>query len=465
MGAARASVRRVFVANRGEIAVRIVDACRKLGFESVIGTSTADRESLGARRADRAICIGPAAAAGSYLQMRAIVAAALGTGCDAVHPGYGFLSERAEFQRLCSEHGLRFVGPSAAAMDAVGDKLNARRIAATLGIPTVPGTGAIANAEAVLEFARQCGYPVLLKASAGGGGRGMRVVRAPDEVATAFTNAASEARAAFGDPTLFVERFVERARHIEIQVIADADGNVVHLGERDCTTQRRHQKLIEESPSPVITAETRMRMGEAAVRLARHVRYCSAGTVEFILDGDTGEFYFLEVNARIQVEHPVTEMVTGIDLVCEQLNVAFGQSLLFGQDDVAIRGHAIECRINAESPEREFAPSPGRLAIWQPPAGPHIRVDTHCYPGYFVPPFYDSMVAKLVVHGEDRDETIRKMVLALSEFDVEGIDTTIPFHKAVLGHSDFRNNRITTRWVEEKFMNDWRTSARTGPFQ
>ena len=350
-------------------------------------------------------------------------------------------------------------------MDAVGDKLNARRIAATLGIPTVPGTGAIANAEAVLEFARQCGYPVLLKASAGGGGRGMRVVRAPDEVATAFTNAASEARAAFGDPTLFVERFVERARHIEIQVIADADGNVVHLGERDCTTQRRHQKLIEESPSPVITAETRMRMGEAAVRLARHVRYCSAGTVEFILDGDTGEFYFLEVNARIQVEHPVTEMVTGIDLVCEQLNVAFGQSLLFGQDDVAIRGHAIECRINAESPEREFAPSPGRLAIWQPPAGPHIRVDTHCYPGYFVPPFYDSMVAKLVVHGEDRDETIRKMVLALSEFDVEGIDTTIPFHKAVLGHSDFRNNRITTRWVEEKFMNDWRTSARTGPFQ
>jgi acetyl-CoA carboxylase biotin carboxylase subunit len=445
-------VKRLFVANRGEIAVRIVNACRKLGVEAVVAVSEADRDSAAARMADRAVCVGPAPAAQSYLRMETLVAAARGTGCDALHPGYGFLAERAAFQRLCAEHGLTFVGPDASAIEAMGDKLQARRMAAQLDIPTVPGTDHVENAQQALEFGRKAGYPFLLKASAGGGGRGMRVVRAAGEAASAFDGASAEARAAFGDPTLFIERFIERARHVEIQVIADRHGNVIHLGERDCSTQRRHQKLIEEAPSPVLDDALRARMAEAAVRLARHVGYSSAGTVEFILDADTREFYFLEVNTRIQVEHPVTEMVTGADLVAEQIRVAGGEPLSLEQSQVRLRGHAIECRINAEDAERNFMPAPGRLSQWDPPTGAGIRLDTHCHAGYFIPPFYDSMIAKLIVHAIDRAGAVSAMQSALANFRVGGVPTTIPFHQAVLAHRDFTQGRVTTRWVEEVFM-------------
>ncbi len=445
-------MRRVFVANRGEIAVRIIRASRKLGLQAVVGVSEADRSSLAATMADRAVCIGPAPAAQSYLNMNAIVAAALGTGCNAIHPGYGFLAERGAFQRLCVDNGLIFVGPSAAAIEAMGDKLQARRTAAELGIPTVPGTDHVRSAAEALQFGSESGYPFLLKASAGGGGRGMRVVRTPHQVVTAFDGASAEARAAFGDPTLYIERYIERARHIEIQIVADAHGAVIHLGERDCSTQRRHQKLIEEAPSPVIDEALRTRMAEAAVRLARHVGYHSAGTVEFIFDLDAREFYFLEVNTRIQVEHPVTEMVTGVDLVGEQLRIAAGEPLSITQPDVTLSGHAIECRINAERPDRDFMPSPGHLTGWTVPSGPEVRVDSHCYVGYYIPPFYDSMIAKLIVRGTDRSEAIDGMARALQDFRVEGIHTTIPFHQSVLAHPDFIHNRVTTRWVEETFM-------------
>ena len=450
--AQQAGIRRVFVANRGEIAVRVIEACRKLGVQAVVGVSEADRDSLAARIADRAVCIGPAPAAQSYLKMETIVTAAKGTGCDAVHPGYGFLAERAGFQRLCAEHGLTFVGPPASAIEAVGDKLRARRLAAELGVPTVPGSDHVETAQRALEFGRQAGYPFLLKASAGGGGRGMRLVRTAEEVPAAFSAASAEAQAAFGDPTLYIERFIERARHIEVQVMADTHGNVIHLGERDCSTQRRHQKLIEEAPSPVLDDGLRARIADAAVRLLRHVGYVSAGTVEFIFDTDTRAFYFLEVNTRIQVEHPVTEMVTGADLVAEQIRVAGGAPLSLAQSDVRVRGHAIECRINAEMPERDFMPSPGRLSEWRTPAGEGIRVDSHCYPGYFVPPFYDSMIAKLIAHGPDRGAAISRLLRALASFTVGGVETTIPFHQAVLASPDFAEGRVTTRWVEETFM-------------
>jgi acetyl-CoA carboxylase biotin carboxylase subunit len=445
-------IKRLFIANRGEIAVRIIRACRKLGVEAVVGVSGADRESMAARMADRAVCIGPAQAVDSYLNQKAVVMAAIGTGCDALHPGYGFLSERAPFQRLCVDNGIVFVGPSADAIEAVGDKLQARRIAQELGVPTVPGTDHVKIAGDAIEFGRKAGYPFLLKASAGGGGRGMRVVRSPEEVLAAYESASAEARAAFGDPTLFIERYIERARHVEIQIIADNYGNIVHLGERDCSTQRRHQKIIEEAPSPVISPDLRTRMADAAVRLARRVGYSNAGTVEFILDLDTRDFYFLEVNTRIQVEHPVTEMVTGVDLVAEQIRVAGGSPLSLRQAAVNLEGHAIECRINAENAARDFMPSPGRLLQWVAPAGEGVRVDTHCHPGYFISPFYDSMIAKLIVHGHNRDQAVARMSDALHQFKVEGIDTTIPFHQAVLAHPDFLNNRVTTRWVEETFI-------------
>ena len=447
-------IKRVFVANRGEIAVRVIYACRALGIETVIGVSEADRDSLGARLADRAVCIGPAPAAQSYLRMDTAVAAAIGTGCQALHPGYGFLAECAAFSRLCAEHGVIFVGPSGDAIDAMGDKLRARKIADSLGIPTVPGTDRVASADDLVAFGRRAGYPFLLKASAGGGGRGMRIVRTQEEAPSAFESASAEARAAFGDPTMYIERYVERARHIEIQVIADAHGGVVHLGERDCSTQRRHQKLIEEAPSPVVDEALRGRMAQAAIQLATQVGYTSAGTVEFILDLDSHACYFLEMNTRIQVEHPVTESITGVDLVAEQIRVAGGAPLSFVQQDVRLNGHAIECRINAEAAERNFQPSPGRIDTWQPPAGAGIRVDTHCYPGYLVPPFYDSMIGKLIVHGRDRADAVGRMTKALASFRIEGMPTTIPFHQAVLSHPDFVQGRITTRWVEEKLMSE-----------
>ena len=451
---AASRIRRVFIANRGEIAVRIISACRKLGLEAVVGVSDADVDSLAARNADEAIRLGPAPASKSYLDMPVVVAAAKASGCDAIHPGYGFLAERADFLRLCTREGLLFVGPTADAIEAIGDKLRARRVAAAVRVPTVPGTDHVKSAVEALEFGRSAGYPFLFKASAGGGGRGMRVVRSPGDVAGAFASASVEAGAAFGDPTLFIERFIERARHVEIQVIADQHGNTVHLGERDCSTQRRHQKLIEEAPSPVLDESLRGQMTDAALKLVRHVGYRNAGTVEFIVDMDTRDFYFLEVNTRIQVEHPVTEEVTGIDLVAEQIGVAGGARLSFRQQDVHLNGHAIECRINAEDADREFMPGPGRITAWDPPTGDGVRVDTQCYEGYVIPPFYDSMIAKVIVHAADRPAAIERMERALREFRIEGAKTTISFQLAVLAHDDFKQSRITTRWVEETFAKE-----------
>ncbi len=443
--------KRLLVANRGEIAVRIVRACERLGVESVVAVSDADRDTLAARLATAAVCIGPAPATQSYLKSETLVAAAVGTGCEAIHPGYGFLSERAAFARLCAKAGLTFVGPSPEAIDEMGDKITAVRLAGEAGVPRVPGSGKIEDITTAFGEADRIGYPVLLKASAGGGGRGMRVVESRGELAGAMEAAASEAQAAFGDGTLYMEKFVRGARHIEIQVLGDAHGNIVHLGERDCSTQRRHQKLIEEAPSPALDDVLRSRLCDAALRLARQASYRSAGTVEFIYDEESREAYFLEMNTRIQVEHPVTEMVTGRDLVAEQILVAAGAPLSFTQDDVRLTGHAIECRVNAEDADRNFAPSPGRLEVWQPPAGSDVRVDTHCFAGYMVPPFYDSLLAKVIVHAADRPSAIARMIDALTSFRVSGVSTTIPFHLDVLRSADFREGRVHTRWVDENY--------------
>ena len=443
---------RVLVANRGEIAVRVIRACQSLGIATVAAVSEADRDSMAAHIADRTVCIGPAKATQSYLKADALVMAALGTGCQAVHPGYGFLSERASFSRMCREAGVTFIGPSPEAIEAMGNKIAAVRIAQEAGVPRVPGSGRLESAEQAVGVAREIGYPVLLKAAAGGGGRGMRVVRQEGDMASAMASAAAESGAAFGDATLYLEKFIERARHIEIQVLADAHGNVLHLGERDCSTQRRHQKLIEEAPSPVIDDEIRRQLGEAAVGLARRVNYQGAGTVEFVFDAQTRQFYFLEMNTRIQVEHPVTEMVSGRDLVAEQIRIAAGEPISFSQDDVRLQGHAIECRINAEDAQRNFAPAPGTLTRWSPSEGEGIRTDSHCYEGYAIPPFYDSLLGKLIVHADDRDRAVQKMIEALRGFEVAGVPTTIPFHLAVLQHPDFQSALVTTRWVEETLL-------------
>jgi len=441
--------KRLFVANRGEIAVRIVRACERLGIESVVGVSDADRDTLAAQLATSAVCIGPAPAVQSYLKAEAVVAAAVGTGCEAIHPGYGFLSERAAFARLCAQAGLVFVGPSPESIEAMGDKITALKLAEQAGVPRVPGSDHIQDLAAARRAADRIGYPVMLKASAGGGGRGMRLVRSAREIGEALESAAAEAKAAFGDGTLYMERFITRARHIEIQIIGDAHGNVLHLGERDCSTQRRHQKLIEEAPSPAIDGDLRRRLCEAALRLARHANYRSAGTVEFVFDEECREAYFLEMNTRIQVEHPVTEMVTGHDLVAEQIRIAGGEPVSFTQQDVRIDGHAIECRINAEDPRRKFMPCPGQLEIWAPPAGDDVRVDSHCFAGCRIPPFYDSLLAMVIVRGASRAATIDRMVEALAAFKVAGVPTTIPFHLDVLRSDDFRGARVHTRWVDE----------------
>jgi acetyl-CoA carboxylase biotin carboxylase subunit len=446
-----AGIRRVFVANRGEIAVRIIRACRKLGLETVIAVSAADRASLGARLADRAVCIGPPPAGASYLNKEALVHAAVATSCDALHPGYGFLSERAAFERLCSENGIRFIGPPAAAIDTMGDKINAIAAARKAGVPTVPGSDNVASGAEAREIGERIGYPFLFKARAGGGGRGMRIVRQASDVQAAFDGARAEAGAAFGNPEVYIEKYIENARHIEIQVLGDSHGNVIHLGERDCSVQRRHQKLIEEAPSPAVTPALREAMARSAVNLAASQGYVSAGTVEFIFDASTRDFYFLEMNTRVQVEHPVTEMITGFDIVGEQIRIAEGDSLS-GAGAPKLRGHAIECRINAEIPEKDFRPSPGRVVEWSEPEGEGIRVDTHCEAGYFVPPFYDSMIAKLIVHGADRRVALRKMDEALAAFRVAGISTTIAFHRAVIAHRDFQDGNVTTSWLEREFM-------------
>jgi len=447
-------VRRVLVANRGEIAVRIIKACRALGIESVLAVSEIDRDSLPARMADRVVCIGPPRPADSYLKIEAIVCAAIGTGSDAVHPGYGFLAERPELAEACAAHGLAFIGPSAENIRQMGDKLGARKIARDHGIPVVPGSEKVESLGDALAATEEMGFPVLLKAAAGGGGRGMKIVADRSELSGAFETASAEARSAFGNPVLFIERYIPNARHIEVQVIGDHQGNTIHLGERDCSLQRRYQKIIEEAPAPSISNQLREEIRAAGVAIARAVRYENAGTVEFILDQDTGKFYFMEMNTRIQVEHPVTEMVTGIDLVKEQIQVAAHKPLSISQSELRITGHAIECRINAESVLEGFQQFPGRITQWRPPQGPNIRVDSHCYPGYFVPPYYDSLLAKVITLGDDRLEAIERMQFALGTFTISGIDTAIPFLRFLLGDPDYVVGRVNTRWVEtmqEKF--------------
>jgi acetyl-CoA carboxylase biotin carboxylase subunit len=442
-------ISRVLIANRGEIAVRIIRACRALGIETVLAVSEADRDSLPARTADRAVCIGPASASGSYLNIKLIVAAALGTACDAVHPGYGFLSESADLAAACAEHGLTFVGPKPEQIRQMGNKLQARALAAECGVPTLPGSEKVHSSDDAGAVAARIGFPVMLKAAAGGGGRGMKIVTNEADMQTMFRSASAEARAAFGDETLYLERYIPNARHIEVQVLGDRFGQVVHLGERDCSLQRRHQKLVEESLAPGITDTLRSEIRQAAVTLARNIDYENAGTVEFIVDQDAGRFYFLEMNTRIQVEHPVTEAITGIDLVQEQFRIARGEALRFTQADVEFRGHAIECRINAELPDEGFRPNPGRLTAWFPPEGSHIRVDTHCHAGYTVPVFYDSLLAKLIVHGSSREQALERMQRALEQFTIAGIGTTLPFQHFLVSHPDFVAGKVNTQLAEK----------------
>ncbi|GAA1864559.1 acetyl-CoA carboxylase biotin carboxylase subunit [Pseudonocardia ailaonensis] len=453
-------ITRVLVANRGEIAVRVVRACRSLGIESVVVTSTVDRDGLAARLADRAVCIGPAPAGQSYLAIPSVLSAALGTGCDAVHPGYGFLSENPEFAAACVAEGLTFVGPRPEAVAQAGDKARARELARSAGIPTLEGSPILESTDAALAAARELGFPVLIKAAAGGGGRGMSVVEDEAGLRSRFAAAAEEARAAFGDGRVYLERFVRNARHIEVQVLGDKHGNVVHVGERDCTLQRRHQKVVEESPAPNIPEEVRHDIRRSGVAFAEALGLDSAGTVEFLYDADRKTYAFLEFNARIQVEHPVSELVSGIDLVAAQLRSAAGEPLPFTQDDVRIDGHAVEVRITTEDPARGFVPHPGTVTVWEPPAGEGIRVDSHCEPGYVVTPYYDSLLAKIIASGPDRDTAIDRMLGALDALRVEGVPTTREFCRAALDHSDFRAGHVTTDWIARRGLPDYLESVR-----
>ena len=442
-------VSRVLIANRGEIAVRIIRACQALRIETVLAHSAADRESLPARLADRTICIGPASASESYLNRNAIISAAIGTGSDALHPGYGFLAESSELAQACAKEGICFIGPKPDQIHQMGNKIQARILARQFGLPTLPGSEKSHSYEEAAAIAERIGLPLMMKAAAGGGGRGMKIVREISELREMFASASAEARAAFGDDTLYLERYIANARHIEVQVLGDCFGSVIHLGERDCSMQRRHQKLVEEAPAPAISELLREEIRQAAVTLARNFGYENAGTVEFIVDQDAGTFYFLEMNTRIQVEHPVTEMITGIDLVQEQLRVARGEALRFSQSDICFRGHAIECRINAELPEQGFRPSPGLIMEWRPPEGPNIRLDSHCYTGYTVPMFYDSLLGKLIVYGISREEAVARMVRALELFKVSGIETTLAFQHFMISHPEFVAGRVNTHLVEE----------------
>ena len=437
---------KVLIANRGEIAIRVMRACRELGIATAAVYSDADRGAIHVRYADEAHHIGGAPPSESYLQLEKIVKVAHDVGAEAIHPGYGFLSEKAAFPDACDAAGIRFIGPPGSAMRALGSKLAARELANKNGVPVTPGSGAVDPANA-LEEARKIGFPVMLKPSGGGGGIGMRVVESEAQLAPAIESTTQAARSAFGDATIYLERYVRNPRHIEIQVICDSHGNAVHLGERECSIQRRHQKIMEETPSPAVTSEIRAAMGAAAIRAATAAGYVNAGTVEFIFSD--GEFYFLEVNARLQVEHPITEAVTGIDLVKEQIRVAAGMELGFSQEEVTWRGHAIEMRINAEDPVRKFIPNPKRISRWVAPAGPGVRVDSGFGPGSDVPPNYDSLVAKLIVHGADRAEAIARAGRALREFVVVGPATTIPYHRAILDNPDFRAGSLSTRFIED----------------
>ncbi|MEJ2723546.1 MAG: acetyl-CoA carboxylase biotin carboxylase subunit [Deltaproteobacteria bacterium] len=445
-------ISRVLVANRSEIAVRIIRACRELDIQPIVAVSEADKESLPARLADRAVCIGPPRATESYLKVGTIIAAALGTGADAIHPGYGFLAEQPELPEACTQNAITFIGPTANNIRQMGDKLLARKMASEVGVPVIPGSELVNDYETAATVADQVGYPILLKAAAGGGGKGMKTVTRSKEMRAIFDEASAEAQAAFGDGRIYVEHFIPNARHIEIQILGDRLGNIVHLFERDCSLQRRYQKMVEESPSPALTAEIREKICNAALAITRHIKYENAGTVEFILDQDSAQFYFLEMNTRIQVEHPVTEMITGLDLVKEQIRIAAGDRISFSQEEVKLSGHAVECRINAESAETGFRPCPGKLTEWTPPEGQGIRLDSHCYAGYTVPPFYDSLLGKLITRGKDRHEAIERMKIALSDFAVSGINTTIPFYQRILKHPDYQNGKVNTRWVEEVLL-------------
>jgi acetyl-CoA carboxylase, biotin carboxylase subunit len=442
-------MKKVLIANRGEIALRIIRAAREVGIKTVVAHSTADEKSLPVLLADEAICIGPPPSGQSYLNIPNLLSAAIVTGADAIHPGYGFLAENATFAEMCCEHGITFIGPTPENMRALGDKATARKVAREAGVPTVPGTDEVESVEEAKRAALEIGYPVILKASAGGGGRGMRVVHTEEDLERAVLQAQEEARAAFGNPAVYLEKYIEEPKHIEIQVLGDGE-RVVHLWERDCSIQRRHQKLLEEAPS-ILPLETRRAIAEAARRLAEHVGYVSAGTLEFLVDKE-GNFYFIEMNTRIQVEHPITEMVTGVDLVQAQFRIAMGERLWLKQEEIEVRGHAIEVRVNAEDPEKGFRPSIGKVETLLFPGGPGIRVDSHLYAGYQIPPHYDSLIAKIIAWAPSREEAIRRMERALGETVIEGpgLKTTIPFHQKVLQNAFFRRGAVYTNFVARR---------------
>ena len=446
--------RKILIANRGEIAVRIIRAARELGIDTVAVHSTADKEALHTLLADEAVCIGPAKSTDSYLNMNAVLSAAVLTGAEAIHPGFGFLSENSKFATMCEEVGIKFIGPSGAVMDLMGDKINARAQMIKAKVPVIPGSdGEVHTSEEALEVAEKIGYPVMLKASAGGGGKGIRKVEKAEDLVAAFESASSEAKAAFGNGAMYMERVIYPARHIEVQILADQQGHVVHLGERDCSLQRNNQKVLEESPSVAIGKTLRQQIGEAAVRAAESVGYENAGTIEFLLDEAKSEFYFMEMNTRVQVEHPVTEFVTGVDIVKEQIKIADGQELSFSQEDVEIRGHAIECRINAENPAFNFAPSPGKISnLYLPSGGVGLRVDSAVYPGYTIPPYYDSMIAKIIVHGENRFDALMKMQRALYELEIDGVVTNSSFQLDLISDPNVIAGDYDTAFLMEKFL-------------
>ena len=446
------AIGKLLIANRGEIALRIIRTCREMGISTVAVYSTVDRTALHVQLADEAVCVGDPPSSRSYLNIPNIIAAATSRGADAIHPGYGFLAENDRFAEICNAHGLTFVGPSPESIREMGDKSTAKATMQRVGVPTIPGSeGLLDTPEEAAQLAETMGYPVMIKATAGGGGRGMRLVRHGDELESLFKAAQGEAEAAFGNPGLYMEKFIDRPRHVEVQILADRFGQVVHLGERDCSIQRRHQKLLEEAPGPGLDPIIRARMGDAAVAAARSIGYEGAGTVEFLLDA-TGQFYFMEMNTRIQVEHPVTEVVTGIDLIAEQLRIAAGEPLRLRQEDIQLRGHAIECRINAEDPRHNFRPAPGTITGWLPPGGPGVRFDSHVYTGYEIPPFYDSLIGKLIVWGEDRPAALKRMRRALSECAVIVVPTTIEFHLALLDRPEFQRGEVHTKFVEMEML-------------
>lgn len=441
---------KVLIANRGEIAVRIIRACRELGIRTVAVFSTADRDSLHVKLADERVCIGHPPAGVSYLNIPNIISAALNTGADAIHPGYGFLAENSRFAEMCHSNHLKFIGPRSESIEMLGDKVRAREVAQSVGVNLVPGSaGGVESYEEALEIAGQIDYPVMIKASAGGGGKGMRLVHGPEHLEEGLNMARAEAMAAFGNGEVYIEKYIEEPRHIEIQILADENGNMIHLGERDCSLQRRNQKLLEESPSTLVDEELRGRMGRAAIEAARAASYCSAGTVEFLVDKNRN-FYFIEMNTRIQVEHGVSEMVTGVDIVKEQLLIASGESLHFGQEDIHINGWAMECRVNAEDPAHDFRPSPGKIERYVVPGGPGVRLDSSVFQGYEIGPYYDSMIAKVLTWGRDRHECIERMKRALMEFEIQGPSSTIPFHLEVLDNAFFRRGEVYTNFIQRR---------------